>query len=322
MASASVVSSTAILDHDGRVWTIPELCAQIGLAQNGDSAALTTLETKFRASQWWWPFVGGDIAREAEDGLVRASAKSEFGRLAVRKTLQRTRDELAGPCPSPLVGLAARRVAMCKLEADLAYQSSALSLARNVVPPEAIQRWLDRADARCRKAVKTLADLQRLQLPVVQLNIGGQQVNIATDQLNLPSLAGAAGPTTPADPPRPALEGPSSSVGAPKRARPRGRRKPMEKVAVEPGDGEPLPSDPAGPPPLTPDGAATAECPTSRSSKARDPFGGSRPPFAAPAARRGRVERHAGEPDEVPLLGPGTQVTGRRGTRGPPDPRG
>jgi hypothetical protein len=128
---------------------------------------LATLEAKFSASQSWWAYVGGDVAREAEDALVQASSKSEFGRLAVRKTLQRTRDELAGPCPSPLVGLAARRVAMCKLEADLAYESSAMSLERNVVPAEAIQRWLDRADARCRKAVRTLADLQRLQLPVV-----------------------------------------------------------------------------------------------------------------------------------------------------------
>jgi hypothetical protein len=322
VASSSVVSARAIVDREGRRWTTDELFAQVRLAQNGDPAALAMLETTFRASQWWWPVIGGDVARDAEDELVRASSTSEFGRLAVRKTLERTRDELAGPCPSPLVGLAARRVAMCKLEADLAHRSSANSISRNLVPTEAEQRWLDRADARYRKAIKTLADLQRLQLPVVQLNVGGQQVNIATDQLNLPGLAGAAGPTTPAAVSLPALAASSSSVGALKRARPRGGRKPVEEAAVEPGDGEPIPSDPSGPPPSTPDAAATAECPTSPSSEPSDPYGGSLPPLAAPTARRGQVERHAGEPEEVPLLGPGAQVTRRRGTRAPPDPRG
>lgn len=316
MASSSVVSTTAIIDPDGRVWTIPELCAQIELAQNGDRAALKTLET-FSASQFWWPAAGGDVARDAEDRLVRASSKSEFGRLAVRKTLEQTRKELAGPCPSPLVGLAARRVAMCKLEADLAYRSAAMSIARNVIPAEAIQRWLDRADARCRKAVKTLADLQRLQLPVVQLNVGGQQVNIATDHLNLPSLAGAAGPTTPAAVTLPALVAPGPAAGAPKRARPRGGRKPVQEAAVEPGDGEPIPSDPAGPPPSPPDAAATAECLTSPPSGPSGPYAGSLPPLAEPAARpksgraprrragRGADGRAWGSVDEE---APGTEV--------------
>jgi hypothetical protein len=197
---------------------------------------------------------------------------------------------------------------MCKLEADLAYESSAMSLERNVVPAEAIQRWLDRADARCRKAVRTLADLQRLQLPVVQLNVGGQQVNIATDHLNLPGPTGAAGPTTSAAVAKAALAAPSPLVGAPKRARPRGGRKPAEEAAVAPGDREPIPPDPAGPPPSTPDPAAMAGCPTSPSVEPSDEYGGSLAPLAASTASRGRVESHAGVPDEVPLLGPGAQV--------------
>jgi len=107
---------------------------------------------------------------------------------------------------------------MCKLEADLAYRTSVAFLASKEVPPDAIQGWLDRAEARYRKSLKTLADLQRLQLPVVQVNVGGQQVNIATDHLNLPSLAGAAVPTTPAkcpdQPRKPELLGRPAKAGA------------------------------------------------------------------------------------------------------------
>ena len=295
MAISSVAPAGAIVDRDGRTWTIEELLALVDRAEKDDVPALSILEDSFSANQWWWECFGGDIARQAEEGLVMVGGgSSDFRRLAVRKMLVGTRVELAGPCPTPLVSLAARRVAMCKLEADLAYRTSVAFLASKEVPPDAIQGWLDRAEARYRKSLKTLADLQRLQLPVVQVNVGGQQVNIATDHLNLPSLAGAAVPTTPAKWPRPALESPSSSVGPPKRARTRGEPKLVLQAAVEPGDGESLPSDPSGPP-SRPDAAATAESPTSRSSKATDPVGGSRPPLAAQTARRGRVERHAGE---------------------------
>ena len=64
------------------------------------------------------------------------------------------------------------------------------------MPPEDAQRWLDRADGRYRKALKTLADLQRLQLPVVQVNVGGHQVNIATPQVNLTERAAEPPPGT------------------------------------------------------------------------------------------------------------------------------
>jgi hypothetical protein len=305
VAAGSVARTDAVVDKDGRRWTFDELGAVVSRAQRDDAAALETLERSFSARQRWWDYLGGDIAIEAEEALVEGSSTNEYERLAVRMTLKGTREELAGPCPTPLVRLAARRVALCKLDADLAYRSSAMTIAGNAVPPEAIQRWLDRADARYRKAIKTLADLQRLQLPVVQLNVGGQQVNIATDHLNLPGLAGAAEPTTLAAVAQAALAAPSPSVGAPKRACPRGGRTPVEEAAVALGDREPISPDPAGPPPSTPDPAATAERPTSPSGKPRDECGGSLAPPAASTASRGRIESHAGVPDEVPLLGPG-----------------
>jgi hypothetical protein len=236
VASGSVAPASAIVDRDGRTWTIDELAAVTSRAEKDDVPALSILEDSFSANQWWWECFGGDIARQAEESLVLVGGgTSEFRRLAVRKMLVGTRDELAGLRSTPLVSLAARRVAMCKLEADIAHRTSVAFLASNELPPEAVQGWLDRAEARYRKSLKTLADLQRLRLPVVQVNVGGQQVNIATDHLNLPGLTGAAEPTTRADLSRPDLEGPSAAVGAPKRARPRGGRKPVEEDGVEPG---------------------------------------------------------------------------------------
>jgi hypothetical protein len=204
VASDSVVPASAIVDRHDRTWTIEELTDVTIEAQKDDPAALETLERSFSASQWWWGYLGGDVARHAEAGLVRASATSEFGRLAVRKTLERTCNDLAGPRPTSLVRLAARNAAYCSLEADLAHRSSAAHLEKGNLPPEAIQRWQDRADGRFRKALKIAADLQRLQLPTVQVNVGGQQVNIGTAQVRLADphigpalaiLAGSDGPS-------------------------------------------------------------------------------------------------------------------------------
>jgi hypothetical protein len=186
VAGGNVAVTRAIVDRDGRAWTIEELVDVVARATAGDAPALVTLKTSFDASQWWWA-AEGDVAKEAEEGLIGASTTNEFKRLAVRRTLERTRKELAGLRPTPLVRLAARQVALCGLEADLAHRSSADSLAEGAVPSQAVQRWLDRAEGRYRAALKCLADLQRLALPAVQVNIADQQVNIVTDQVNVPA---------------------------------------------------------------------------------------------------------------------------------------
>ena len=215
MAGSSVALASAIVDRDGRTWTIEELVDVVYRARKDDAPALKTLETSFSANQWWWDRFTRDVAEQAEECLVEASATNEFGRLAIRRTLERTRTELAGLRPTPLVRLAARHVAICGLEADLAHRSSAASVANNEVPPAAVQRWLDGADGRYRKALKCLADLQRLALPAVQVNVGGQQVNIATDQFNLLGLAGGPAPATAAAGAQgPALGSPTTAGGS------------------------------------------------------------------------------------------------------------
>jgi hypothetical protein len=236
VAGSSVAVASAIVDRAGRTWTIDELVDVVSLARKDDAPALATLETSFDANQWWWSRLGGDVAEQAEECLVEASATNEFGRLAVRRILERTRTELAGLRPTPLVRLAARHVAICGLEADLAHRSSAASLAKGVVPPEDVQRWLDRADGRYRKALKTLADLQRIALPAVQVNVGGQQVNIATDQFNVPGRAGGPAPATAAGAQGPPLGSPTTASGSRRGARSRGRRGPGDAATDDPHD--------------------------------------------------------------------------------------
>ena len=300
MAGSEVAKASAIVDRDGRTWTQGELIALVIQARKDDPGALETLETKFSASQGWWSVFICTPAEQAEAGLVRASATSEVGRLAVRRILERTRNELAGPNPTPLVSLAARRAALIGLETDLAYRSSAAKIAEGSVPPEAEQRWLDRADGRFRKALKCLADLQRLQLPTVQVNVGGRQVNIATGQLNLHGSSGGPAIETAADTPGqvvvtgaavplPALASPTAATDAQMNARSQRGREPTDAATQEPGEGLPSPSATGGRALETPGTLVASECPTPGTSDTPTPAGAGAPPAAPSPATRRRV---------------------------------
>jgi hypothetical protein len=296
VAGSEVAKASAIVDRDGRTWTQDELIALVSRAREDDPGALETLEMKFSASQGWWSVFVRAPAEQAEEALISASATTEFGRLAVRNILALTRNELAGPKPTPLVRLAARNAALCSLEADLAHRSSATWLAKNELPAEALQRWLDRADARFRKALKCLADLQRLQLPTVQVNVGGQQVNIATAQLNLPGSSGGPPIETAADAPGqvvvtgaavplPALASPTTATDAQMNTRSQGGREPADAATREPGEGLAAPSGTVGATLGTPDAFLSSECPTPKTSGTTVPAGVSPPRPSAPPSR-------------------------------------
>jgi hypothetical protein len=74
----------------------------------------------------------------------------------------------------------AERAALCwfsvnQYEASYSQQRGELSLAQG----EAQQRRIDRAHHRFLTAVRTLAQVRKLALPTLQVNIGANQVNVA-----------------------------------------------------------------------------------------------------------------------------------------------
>jgi hypothetical protein len=307
VASSSVALASAIVDRGGRTWTIEELTELVSRAMADEASALATLKTSFDARQSWWDRITDSVAEQAEESLIKASATKELWRLAARRRLERTRDGLAGPSPTPLVRLAARSAALCSLEADLAHRSSANSLSKNLVPSEAEQRWLDRADGRFRKALKTLADLQRLQRPADQVNAGSRQVNIATGQVDLPGSAGGPAPATVVGSPRPVivtaaatpgtalpsstLPSSTTATGSQTKARSRGRRGPADAATQELGEYVPSPSESAGTALGRPDEFLPSECPTSGTGGTMRAAGGTPPRPGAPCAPPGRAAR-------------------------------
>jgi hypothetical protein len=124
--------------------------------------------------------LGGDLAREAQRALIgRCSGTNLLHREALTRKLDLLRAEVAGPTPTPVERLLAERVAACWLHLhhlELLYaQRESLSVAHGTY----FHRAIDRAHARYLAAIKALAQVRRLAVPALQVNIAREQVNVA-----------------------------------------------------------------------------------------------------------------------------------------------
>jgi hypothetical protein len=121
----------------------------------------------------------GNVAQRAESALIRRYAGEN---LAVREGLSRKlaslRSELAGPTPAPLERLLVERVAACWLHL---YDLEASYAGKDSMPLEVAayyQRSIDRAHKRYLSAIKTLALVRKLALPVlVKVSAVGRRGN-------------------------------------------------------------------------------------------------------------------------------------------------
>jgi hypothetical protein len=118
---------------------------------------------------------GGNLAKRTEQALVSAVAGKDLAvREALTYKLDLLRQEMAGPTPTPLERLLVERVVACWLQVQyadirLAQQERELNLSQ----AECHQRSRDRARRRFLTAVRTLALVRLLALPVLV-----QQINV------------------------------------------------------------------------------------------------------------------------------------------------
>jgi hypothetical protein len=123
---------------------------------------------------------GGDLARRAQRTLIgKFSGQNLLCKEAVTRKLELLRAEVAGGNPTPLERLLVERIVACwlhlhHLEAHYAHREN-MSLELDTY----YQRSIDRAQKRYLAAIKTLAVVRKLALPVLQVNIAKKQVNMA-----------------------------------------------------------------------------------------------------------------------------------------------
>ncbi|MDP9356833.1 MAG: hypothetical protein M3R02_16380 [Chloroflexota bacterium] len=150
-------------------------------ANAGDPSALADLRSLLEDHPQLWEGVG-NLAREAELTLVRLVAgPNTVTKEALRRKLDALRQEVAGPAPSPLERLLADRVVLGWLGLAVADGQYHRSLVQGLSQSddEFHQRRVERAQRRYLAAVKALAQVRRLGVPALQVNIGDKQINVA-----------------------------------------------------------------------------------------------------------------------------------------------
>jgi hypothetical protein len=119
--------------------------------------------------------------------LTIHSVVGEKGNMAIRVELDAEilsyAAELAGPTPTPAERLLAD-VASLDWHALQTYQSQFASRVSSdrpftIAQSDHLQSRIDRAHQRLMRSLKTLAIIRRLAVPIVQFNLGHQQVNVA-----------------------------------------------------------------------------------------------------------------------------------------------
>ncbi len=123
-----------------------------------------------------------DVAKQAELSLIRQLAPDDILMAKMNeKRLQIMRRDLAGDNPTALETLLAQRIALCWFHVHLCetvvVQNSGKASIKQL---EFQEKRFDRAHKRYLGAIKALAQVRRLQLPTIQMNIGEKQVNVGT----------------------------------------------------------------------------------------------------------------------------------------------
>ena len=160
----------------------PDFHALLKRAETGDEAALKAMRPLIKTPDFWRQ--AADLVFNAESTVVnRLAGKNLVVRESVQAQLTYMKNELGGPSPSPLEKLLVDRIAL--LWVQLTYyetiytqQMSDLSIRQS----ESQQRRIDATHRRYLAAIRTLAQVRRLAVPVVQVNVaqpGAKQLNVA-----------------------------------------------------------------------------------------------------------------------------------------------
>jgi hypothetical protein len=147
-------------------------------AQRGEQTTLPMLQEFLKDPQMM--DICGNLAAHAERILIgKFSGKDLAVSEGVRRKLESLRAELAGPLPTPLERLLVERIGVCWLHL---YHLEVIYARKDSMTPDQgiyFQRCIDRAHKRYLSAVKMLAVVRKLALPVLQVNIAKKQVNVA-----------------------------------------------------------------------------------------------------------------------------------------------
>jgi hypothetical protein len=148
-------------------------------ARKGDQSTVPTLRKIFKVPSAVESF-GGNLAKKAEEAFITTAAGENlvFSEALTAK-MELLRAELAGPKPTPIERLLVERVVACWLQVQDADVRYAQAKDLSVKWYEYYQRRMNHSHKRYLSALKTLALVRKLAIPVLQVNIAKKQINMA-----------------------------------------------------------------------------------------------------------------------------------------------
>lgn len=124
--------------------------------------------------------MGGATTHAQCAWLDRWAGEDELTKAAMRANASEIETKLLGPNPSQIERLLAGRVALCWLEANyFDARAGRQGGSQSVQQAEFDLKQQDRAHRRYLSALKAFAEVRRLLIPAVQVNIADKQLNVA-----------------------------------------------------------------------------------------------------------------------------------------------
>jgi hypothetical protein len=156
-----------------------ELLSLTDRAQKGDTSALPELRELLKEPAFV-DALGGDLAKEAQLILInRFSGQNLMIRESLTRKLDLLRQELSGSNATPLERLLVERIVACWLHLHHLEMMYVGKESMNLELGSYFQRSISSAQKRYLAAIRTLAMVRKLAVPVLQVNIAKKQVNVA-----------------------------------------------------------------------------------------------------------------------------------------------
>jgi len=166
-------------DKESSPGSTDELWNLVHRAENGDTKAVPALRELLSRSPGLTDLLG-NLPHLVETTLANnVAGKNISFKEGLARKMELLRQEIAGPNPTPLERLLAERIALCWLALHDAEIRFAHMKELSIPQAEYWQNRIDRAHRRYLSAIRTLATVRKLAVPVLQVNIAKKQVNVA-----------------------------------------------------------------------------------------------------------------------------------------------
>ncbi len=158
-----------------------EILQVLERAKDGDETVTEQVREMLTICPEFAGSLGGDLAQITERLLSTAVAGDDIAfREAIKLKMEVLRQDLAGPAATPLEALLVDRIVICWLQVQMADIAQAKGEAQTITLEKFQLCRQDSANRRYLAAIRSLATIRKMALPVLQINVGRNQVNMAS----------------------------------------------------------------------------------------------------------------------------------------------